>query len=139
MSTFKGLFDIRDVKENDYNFIRASFLNGLYYGSSWFNLIPKDIFMANYKNIINGLLDHPGVTIKIACPKDEQDLIIGYSILSADYATVHWVFVKHKWRNNGVGKALLPTRPEAFSHLSDLGKILMSKYENTIFNPFAIN
>lgn len=139
MSGFQGLFDIRDVKESDKNFVLATFLRGLYYGDSWFSMIPKPIFMANYKHVAVALVNSPKTVIKIACLKEDPDVILGYSMLSSDYQTIHWVFVKAAWRNKGIAKALLPQYPIAITHLSRLGVILKSKFPNAVFNPFAIN
>lgn len=139
MSEFIGLFDVRDGKKEDHNFILATFLRGLYYGDSWFSLMPKDLFMANYKKVIEILLNSPKVTVKVACLREDPDVILGYSILSADYQNIHWVYVKSAWRKKGIAKALLPQYPTAVTHLSSLGKQLMLKFPNTVFNPFAIN
>lgn len=133
---FTGLYDIRDVKPTDKSFILATFLRGLYHGDSWFSLIPRRIFMDNYKTVCQSLVSEGNSIIKIACLKDEPDVIIGYSILSNDYQTIHWVFVKKSWREKGVGRSLLPQYPVAISHLTKLGKQLMTKFENVIFNPF---
>lgn len=139
MTDFTGLYDIRDYKIEDKNFILKSFLLGVHYGNSWFNLIPKDIFMFNYKKIAEHLVSSPNYVIKVACLKEDSDTIIGYSIMSADYLTLHWVYIKKKWRRKGIAKNIVPKRPIAVTHLTELGKSLMSKFENTIFNPFAIN
>jgi len=135
---FSGLYDIRDMKEEDKNFIRASFLKGLYYGDSWFSMIPKDEFMKNYKSVIEHFLHDPTAIVKVACLSDDPDTIIGYSILSADYVTVHWVYVKSKWRLHGIAKRLVPEHPTAVSHLTELGKTLLPKLNNAIFNPFKL-
>lgn len=136
MSTFKGLYDIRDATDKDVNFVLATFLRGLYYGDSWFSLIPKPIFMANYKAVAEALLKR--ATVKVACLKEEPDVILGYSILSNDYQTVHWCFVKSAWRRRGIAKSLLPQHPTAVSHLTKLGLILLPKLNSAIFNPFKI-
>ncbi len=138
MSNFKGLYDVRDVKDSDKSFILATFLRGLYYGDSWFNRIPKEIFMDNYKLVAQALVNGDRVIIKIACLKEDPDVILGYSMLSADYQTIHWVYVKSAFRLRGIGRTLLPERPVAVSHLSDLGVTLLNKYPETIFNPFTI-
>lgn len=138
MSNFSGLFEIRDATENDKNFILSTFLLGLYHGDSWFSLIPKRIYMDNYKPVAEALVASPRNIVKIACLPDDKDIILGYSILSADYQTIHWVYVKAAWRRKGIGKSLVPTHPTAVSHLSALGKELMSKFESTVFNPFSL-
>lgn len=136
MSNFTGLYDVRDYKESDKNFILATFLKGLYYGDSWFSQIPKNIFMDNYKNVARLLVSNPKVIIKVACLKEDPDVILGYSILSTDFNTVYWVFVKSAWRKQGIARSLLPLYPTTVAHLTSLGKTLMSKFPGAHFNPF---
>lgn len=138
MSGFQGLYDVRDSKPSDKNFILATFLRGLYYGETWFSEIPKDIFMDNYKTIASSLLNSPRVTIKVACLPEDPDTIIGYSILSTDYQTLHFVYVKSAWRLKGVGKSLVPAHPTYVSHLTQLGKSLLLKLKPAVFNPFSV-
>lgn len=138
MSNFKGLYNIRNSRESDKNFVLATFLRGLYYGDSWFSEIPKDIFMNNYKHIAEALINSPKVIIKIACLPDDPDVILGYSVLSSDYQTIHWIYVKQVWRKKGIGRSLVPTRPSSVTHLSGLGRGLMKKFEGLIFNPFNL-
>lgn len=129
-------FEVRDYKPEDKNFIMATFLRGLYYGDSWFSQIPKDIFMDNYKLFVENLVGLPTTTIKVACLKDDADIILGYSILSNDFQTINWVFVKLDWRKQGIARALLPKYPTSVSHLTALGKSLLPKFQNCVFNPF---
>lgn len=137
MSKFNGLYDIRDSEESDENFVLATFLRGVYYGDSWFSQIPKLIFMTNYKPVAEALVRNRDKTvIKIACLKDDPSVIIGYSILSADYQTIHFVYVKANWRKMGVGRSLIPQFPSAVTHLTSLGKTLLIKLPTAVFNPF---
>lgn len=138
MTKFEGLYDIRDAKEEDKHFILATFLRGMYYGDSWFSFIPKQIFMTNYKPVAEALVNGNKTAIKIACLKEDPDVILGYSILSADYLTIHFCFVKAAWRQKGIARSLLPKYPTAVTHLTRLGRDLLPKLENTIFNPFAL-
>lgn len=133
-----NLYQMRDYKNTDKSFVMATFLRGLYYGDSWFGQIPKRIFMENYKKVAEAIIANPNTVIKVACLKDDEDVIIGYSMLSADYSTIHWVFVKSAFRKQGIGKALVPQYPTAVSHLSDVGRKLLSRFTDCIFNPFAI-
>ncbi len=139
MNDFKGLYDIRDGKEEDKAFILATFLRGLYYGDSWFSLIPKHIFMANYKHIANILVNNPNTVIKIACLKEDPNVILGYSLMSSDYSTVHFTFVKKVWRMKGIGKSLVPERMSCATHLTSVGKdLLAKKFPTAVFNPFQL-
>lgn len=137
MSTFAGLYNIRDANKDDANFIYATFLKGLYYGDSWFSRIPKQIFMLNYKRVAESLVKGNTV-IKIACLPDDSSVILGYSILSKDYQTVHFCFVKAAWRKKGLARSLVPTHPVSVSHLTTLGQSLLPKLNGAVFNPFAI-
>ncbi len=139
MSDFSGLYAIRPSVSADKNLILATFLRGLYYGDSWYSMIPKDIFMKNYSMVAEALLNSPNTRVTIACLPDDPNVILGYSILSADCLTVHYVYVKSAWRKQGIGKALTPRHPTYVSHLTALGKTLLQKLPNTTFNPFSIN
>lgn len=138
MTKFEGLYDIRDGKSEDNNFILATFMRGLYYGDSWWSLIPKQIFMTEYKKVAEALVAGNRTAIKVACLKEDPDVILGYSILSNDYQTIHWVFVKNSWRQKGIARSLLPKYPTSVTHLTKLGKDLLPKFENTVFNPFNL-
>ena len=136
-SELQKLVAVREYNpEVDKAFIMATFLRGLYYGDSWFSLMPKNNFMNAYKQVVSALIDRSGVYI--ACLKDDPNVILGYSIVSKDGSTLHWVFVKSIWRKNGVGKALLPKNLKCVTHLTALGKQLLPKFENCIFDPFNL-
>jgi hypothetical protein len=138
-SEISKISDIRDFNpQTDTNFIMATFLKGLYYGAPWVSEIPKDVFMDNYKVIAENLINSPNTVVKIACLKEDPNVMLGYSILSADYKVIHWVFVKAAWRKQGIMRAIIPQYPIAVTHLTTVGKILLPKYKDCIFNPFLI-
>lgn len=137
-TNYAGMFSVRDFKEEDRKFILATFLKGLYYGDSWFSQIPQPVFMENYKKVAEALLNNPNNQIMVACLKEDEDVILGYSILGDSYSTIHWVFVKAAWRKGGIARALVPLRPGVYTHLTTLGKKLVTKLETGHFNPFAI-
>src|SRR6266404_2908447 len=128
MNSFKGLYDIRDFNESDKNFVLATFLRGVYYGDSWFSMIPKQIFMDNYKKVAEYLVNT--ATIKVACLKEDPSVILGYCMLSKDLQTIHWTYVKSAWRLKGIAKTLTPTHPSVVTHLSKLGVTLLDKFTN---------
>lgn len=133
---YSSLYVVREFVEDDRKFITASFLNGLYYGDSWFSTIPEKIFMDNYKLVITALINNPQVSVQVACLKDEADVILGYSILGNNFQTIHWVFVKKAWRKGGIGQSLTPKYPTTVTHLTKLGKVLLTKLTTAVFNPF---
>lgn len=139
MSEFTGLYDIRDFKTEDTNFVLATFYNGVFYGDNRFLGMAKKSFISTYKVLGERLIRDPNTVIKVACLKDEPDVILGYSILSADYLGIKWVFVKDRWRKRGIGKSLVPRYPVYVTHKTEIGNALMPKFENfaTItFEPF---
>lgn len=127
-----NLVAIRDFLPNDRNFILSCWLKGLYYGDSWFSTIPKDLFMKQYHDILVRLLAAPGVSVRVACLKEDADVILGYSVSRGPI--LDWVFVKAAWRQIGIGKSLTPPDWATVSHLTKLGKAL--KPSHIVFNPF---
>ena len=143
MQQSKDAIIVRSYKPSDRNFILATWLRGLYYGDTWYSSIPKAIFMENYHRILERFLAHPGIVIKVACLKDDHEIILGYSVArqfqhgEADISVLDWIFVKSAWRKIGVAKMLLPTKLNACTHLTKTGSaILKQKLPNVIFNPF---
>lgn len=134
MSELGKTYEIRDYKPEDKAFIMATWLRGIYYGDSWFSQVPKQIFMDNYKKFLEVLIDKG--TVKIACLIEDKDVILGYSVLSKDFSVIHWVFVKSAFRNQGIGRSLVPQYPSSVSHLTKLGKELLVKFVDCVFNPF---
>lgn len=139
----QDLIDIRDYRPGDHAFIMATFLRGLYYGDSWFSIIPKDLFMASYKRFAEAILASPNNVVKLAVLREDNDVILGYSILSKDFSKLHWVFVKAgdrdlSWRNKGIARFLVPETVRVVTHLTETGKNLMSKLPNCVFNPFDL-
>lgn len=130
------LVALRDYLPADKNFIYASWLRGLYYGSDFYREIPKNIFMAAYHTILERLLTAPGTVIRVACLKDDPETILGYAVArrSQGITVMDWLFVKSSWRNIGIGKSLVPPNLGAVTHLTKVGKAL--KPVNCVFNPF---
>jgi hypothetical protein len=133
---FTGLYNIRDVRYSDMNFIFTTFLKGLYHGDSWFSIIPQDIFMRNYNRFLHVLISRSN--IRVACLPDDADVILGYSIMSKEGQELHWVFTKTAWRHKGIARALVPTTVTVVTHLTKVGRILKNKYPGIVFDPFRV-
>lgn len=131
------IYYIRDIEPGDIPFILATFLRGVYYGHQHLKLIPKEIFMANYKVVAQKLLYAPSTYTKVACLKEDPTIILGYVITNGNMDQVHWIYVKSAWRRQGIGKTLLPPRAANATHLSSVGAYLLDKY-NITFNPFLL-
>lgn len=125
----------READAGDLNFVLSGFLKGLYYGNKYFKNIDKDIFYKNYQLIIKSILSRPSVKIIICCLKEDQKIIIGFSIIEG-VEILHWVNVKRVWRLQGVALSLVPMGLKFVTHLTEPAKTLMKKYEQIKYNPF---
>jgi len=135
----KELIEIRNYRKNtDEDFVFSTFLFGVYYGNSWFNRIPKHIFMTNYRSFLTRLLESPSTKVKMACLKEDENILIGYIIENPEQNALHWIYVKKEWRKLGIGKKLLSSNPRFVTHLSSQGENLLEKLEGAVFNPFII-
>lgn len=124
--------------EEDKNFIFATWLRGMYYGDSWFSMVPKAIFMSCYHKIVERFLSRPDSIALVACLKEDPSVVLGYSVYHKveNGSVLDFIFVKSAWRNIGIGRSLVPKDLVAVSHLTKVGKNLLAKYPGVIFNPF---
>lgn len=130
-----GLVSVRDVTAQDTNFIMSTWLKGLRYGNEWFEAIPSNIYFAAYHKVVEGILLKSNTEIKVACLKEDPDTILGYSVYSGN--TLHFVFVRNRWRNIQIAKSLVPKEITVATHLTKIGKSILSKQSKIIFNPFV--
>lgn len=128
------LVAIREGRVEDWNFFYSTFLRALYYGDSWFKEIPKDIFMENYHKVADVLLAK-GI-LKVACLKEDPEVILGYALFSSQYPALHFVFVKSAWRGIGIAKSLVPKETKVATHLTKVGLSILKKNPSITFNPF---
>lgn len=126
----------RGYQEGDKPLILSTWLKGLYYGDSWFSLIPKDRFMKAYHAFLESLLEAPGVEVKLAVFKDDPDVIVGYAVYTN--TVLHYVFVKKSWRGKGLAKFVVPEKLTAVTHLTDEGRQILKKHPGVFFDPFLL-
>ena len=131
-------------EETDKSFIFATWLRAYYHGNGWrkgsqrssdapidlIGTIPKHDFMITYQKVIEALLKKS--QINIACLKEDDDVILGYSVSQGDI--LHWVFVKDLWRKIGVSKMLIAKETKFVTHLTRLGRNI--KPNEWRYNPF---
>lgn len=132
------LVALREGTPGDTNFILATWLRGLYYGDTWFSEIPKHTFMTKYHQVVEGILASPSTQVRIACLKDDPEVILGYAIFGQQ-GVIHWVFVKKAWRGVGIATSLVPLPlVTTVTHLTKTGLGIIKKHPTIHFNPFAI-
>lgn len=127
---------IRDSNPNDRNFIFSTWLKGLRYGNDFFGDIDSAPYYKHYHHFINAVLSKPDTTVKVACLKEDPEVILGYSVYRGD--TVHWVQVKSAWRLIGIAKSLMPTQVTTVTHLTKTGRSILKKNPAVKFNPFSV-
>lgn len=126
------LVNIREAVVSDEAFIFSTWLLGLYYGDSWFSKLDKNYFMQEYHKVIENLLSRS--TIKIACLKEDENVIIGYSVY--DENTLHWVFVKKDFRKINIAKSLVPSNIKVVTHATKVGHEILKKKKDLKLKPF---
>lgn len=136
----EDLLTIRDARQEDTSFIMATWLKGIYHGGDpFFRKIPKNVFMSGYPKLLSKILTSPGVVVKVACLKEDQDVIVGYSVYrqGGGVTVLDFVYIKKDWRGIGLARDLLPSEAYAATHLTRAGEAVLTKlYPNAIFNPF---
>jgi hypothetical protein len=126
------LIELREGRQEDFKFITKTFTSGLYFGNDFFKEVPKEIFFNYFPILVNELLSVSSV--KVACLKEDPDVILGYSLFRG--SRLHWIYVKQAWRKNGISKLLVPLEINTCTYLTKVGKSLKPK--EWIFNPFLI-
>lgn len=129
----QNLVKLRSFKIEDRNFILATWLRGLRFGNDWYEAIPSDLYYEVYHQIVDAILLDPSVDIKVACLKDDEDVILGYSVYSG--SRVDWVFVKQAWRKIGIAKSLLPPSIKTISHLTKCANTWLKNHTDVEFHP----
>jgi hypothetical protein len=131
----KDLISFREPEENDLNFIFSSWKQSLRDGNPFYSAIDHDVYFEKSEPVIQSILSRPDCRVKIACLKDDPEVILGYCVF--ENKIVHWVYIKEVWRRIGLSSDLLPKDFDTTTHFTDRGlKILLKKYPNVKFNPF---
>lgn len=114
------LITYRDARDTDLAFIFKSWLLGQFYGNKYgksgkkdreapidyFGSMDRSQFMKWYHKHIETVLAQPDTTVRIACLKEDVDVVLGYSVARGN--DLHWVMVKPDWRGIGIARDLIP-------------------------------
>lgn len=123
----------RSMTPDDKNFIYATWLKGIYYGS-WCKEMDKEAFFSNYPRAIERIIANG--TVVVACLNSDKSVIIGYAIVRPN--TLDYIFVKDAWRRQGIAASLLKGLSfTTYTHTTELGRKLAKKLKLT-YNPFNI-
>lgn len=128
------LINYRKSTSTDLGFIYSSWLQGLYYGNDWFRQIDQEKYFDFYHQVVEKILFNPGTLVTVACLNEDQDVILGYSVVRKNI--LDWVFVLPAWRKLGIATHLIPKEINTVTHLTKVGKSLKPKEWK--FDPFLI-
>lgn len=132
---------LRPYQLSDKHYILSTWLRNLYRYNSFYQLFDQTSYYTHYNLILNRLLEIPTTSTTIACLRDDPDTILGYSVSTPkeQTTTLHFCFVRGRWRGLNLMYDLLPKNITAFTHLTETGeKIWKQKYTNLKFNPFDL-
>lgn len=131
---------IRNINEEDVSFVFNSWLKS-YRFSSFAKSIRNEIYFTNHHKLLEKIIARG--TNYVACNKDDPGQIYGYIVGEEvdGFLVVHYVYVKHTFRNMGIAKLLLdqigynPETASLFTHLTDIANKLAAKY-NFVYHPY---
>jgi len=129
------VFQGKDLPKEYKSFVYSKWLRTLKYGNDYFKLTDSDSYFNNYERFINILLARPKATIRMAVLSDDRDVCLGWSLIEGDI--LHYVFVQHEQRNQGIGKSLVPVPINYITHLTKAGMSAWThNLPNAVFDPF---
>lgn len=131
---------IRQAEPSDIDFIYATFLKSFHY-DSWTKSIAKSIYFDNYKRVVDHILSNS--EIKVACKKEDENVIFGYFIFDSNEGVAHYMFIKEQFRRFGIAKSLFENAFHADANVDCTHKTRMSlpiyrTKTNLVFNPFHL-
>lgn len=127
-------WNVRPAKPSDIAFIYATWLNSYHY-DSWTRSTQKNVFMNNYKLVIDQLLEKAEVLI--ACTDIDEDVILGYLVYEPNI--LHYCFVKEAFRAFGIATDLVKHSGEVNPIITHRTKMILPMIKDRyVFNPFKL-
>lgn len=149
-TTYKVIrFQASRLPEQYQNLVLSKFLRSLRYGNQYFSFIDAHPYFEMYGRYFKNVLQRPDAVIRLAVLSDDEDVVLGWSLIEAH--TLHYVYVNKDNRKLGIGKSLTETNLpfDTITHLTAIGlSIWSSKFHNgvgpnilnkpkIVFNPFC--
>lgn len=103
--------------------ILSTWPKGFYYGAlNPHKQTKKAWFKTYFEYVKEALLTSH---IQMAALKDAADVLIGYSVIRE--GKLEWVYVKEKFRKNGVARFLVPNTLE-YPNMTKIGQLILEKH-----------
>lgn len=134
---------LRPPQSEDVSFVFNSWLKSFRDSPMMFNM-SNDVYFKGAHDQIEAVAKDPNARVVVACDPAEPNIIFGYGVaeLVGTELVLHWVYVKHPFRNFGLGKAIenelkmIPHESVSFSCYSKLCRALLKSRSTYIYNPF---
>lgn len=133
---------LRPATQDDVPFLFSSWLKSYKY-SLWAKNITNTIYFAEHHKVIERLLKNYNVII--ACNNDDPTQIFGFICAGKvdGIFCLHYIYVKHSFRNLGIGKQLLnafqhdASTAAVYTHHTRIAERLAPKY-NFVYHPYLL-
>jgi hypothetical protein len=116
---------IRSYRQEDRNFILATWLHSLRPDNPDFKKVRKFLFYNIYEPTIKKILENPKTDIKIACLYSDPNTILAYCVHQSNI--IHYVYTKLAWRKLGIVKRMVPSSANTASHITKLARKIIPK------------
>ena len=134
----------REANESDVGFIFNSWLKS-YRQSLFAKTISNTVYYTEHHKILEKIIKDPNNKVIIACNEEDPTQIYGYICAGAleGFLVIHYVYVKHSFRNMGIGKLLLnmfdhdPSTAGIYTHHTKSADKLSAKY-NFVYHPYIL-
>lgn len=131
---------LRKAEEGDIGFIFNSWLKS-YRGSMFAKTMTNTTYYTEHHKVVEKILKHHPTVI--ACNEEDPTQVYGY--INAGYVDgifcLNYIYIKHTYRNLGIGKALLnayehdPSQASVYTHHTKMAERLAAKY-NMVHHPY---
>lgn len=137
--------EVRAYQESqDKAFIYSTWLKNYKHSSYFAKRIRPVTYFKGHHIVIDHLLKKPSTNVIIACPKGDQETILGYLAYEIlEKPVVHFTFIKDAFRKMGIARALfeaaaIDPNKICFTHWTHPVDELIQKYPDMIYDPYGL-
>jgi len=145
MAVTDSVVQIREGRSSDMAFVTNSWLKSFRSSGLFCQLVPNDIYYQQHHKILEHLI--PRGLLLVLCNLEDPDQILAWALAEkqSDILILHYVYVKHSLRKNGLMNALLGELEKhekpAFkftTHMTSSWDELNPKRRGWIYNPYCL-
>lgn len=142
-------FPGREFPQQYHALLFSKWMRSLRHQNDYYKLIDPKCYYEAYRKYIQVLLDRPETVVRLAVLEDDDDVVLGFSVVREtilDYVHVLRIrintdtgFEMVDYRRKGIGSRLVPKDIDTFTHITKTAILIWSdhKYKHWKFNPFA--